>query len=234
VSDEPQAAPPELVADTVLSREALRRKIVEETPSWYSPGGHFLFPSVVGLTIIALCVRSLTHPTIWQLLTLPISFIASNAFEWRAHKYALHRRTRLAAVLYDRHTPVHHRLFVTDEMAVRDPREVRLVLMPAFAIVAVFVLVLPVFALLWTLLSWNTAALFMAASMGYVLLYEWLHLSYHLPTDSFVGGMRLIALLRRHHATHHDPTLMQKWNMNVSIPLWDLVSGSIYRPERDL
>ena len=25
----------------------------------------------------------------------------------------------------------------------------------------------------------------------------------------------------RHHALHHDPKLMQKWNFNVSLPLWE-------------
>ena len=38
-------------------------------------------------------------------------------------------------------------------------------------------------------------------------------------------------MLRRHHALHHDPKLMQKWNFNVSLPLWDLVRGTIAREQ---
>ena len=66
--------------------------------------------------------------------------------------------------------------------------------------------------------------------MAYVLSYEWLHLAYHLPPDSFVGRLPPIRFLRRHHATHHDPRLMMRWNFNITIPLWDLVRGT-YRRE---
>jgi hypothetical protein len=217
--------------ESITPESELRRRIVAETPGWYSPTAHFLFPAVLGVGLIVACGWWVRHPTVPQLMTIPIVFVCSNAFEWRAHKYALHRRTRLAPVLYDRHTPIHHRLFVEEDMAVRDRREYRLVLMPAFGVVAIFVLTAPVMALLWLLLSVNTAALFMATSIGYVLLYEWLHLSYHLPTSSLVGRSRIIARLRRHHARHHDPRLMQRWNMNVSIPLWDWVRGTIHRDQ---
>ena len=26
---------------------------------------------------------------------------------------------------------------------------------------------------------------------------------------------------------HHDPKLMQRWNMNVTVPLWDWVRGTV-------
>jgi sterol desaturase/sphingolipid hydroxylase (fatty acid hydroxylase superfamily) len=38
-----------------------------------------------------------------------------------------------------------------------------------------------------------------------------------------------VRALRRHHAVHHDPELMQRWNFNVTVPLWDLVRGTIHR-----
>ena len=69
--------------------------------------------------------------------------------------------------------------------------------------------------------------------MGYVVSYEWLHLSYHLPPESFIGRLWLVRVLKKHHATHHDPQLMQKWNFNVTIPLWDLVRGTIYRAPKE-
>jgi len=67
------------------------------------------------------------------------------------------------------------------------------------------------------------------ATMFYVISYEWMHLSYHLPRNSFVGRRWIVRLLRRHHATHHHPPLMQAWNFNVTIPLWDLVRRTIYK-----
>ncbi len=65
--------------------------------------------------------------------------------------------------------------------------------------------------------------------MGYVVSYEWMHLSYHLPPESFVGRLALVRFMRRHHAIHHDPRIMQKWNFNVSVPLWDVVRRTYVR-----
>jgi len=51
--------------------------------------------------------------------------------------------------------------------------------------------------------------------------YELSHLSYHLPETTWIGRRRVIRWLREHHARHHDPRLMQKWNFNVTIPVFD-------------
>jgi hypothetical protein len=53
-----------------------------------------------------------------------------NATEWRAHRDLLHKRLPPLGALYDRHTPQHHLIFVDGAMALRDPREFRLVLIP--------------------------------------------------------------------------------------------------------
>src|SRR5262245_26323372 len=167
----------------------------------------------------------------WELVTVPLVWAFSNAAEWHIHKNVLHRRTRYAPVLYDRHTPYHHRIFVEGDMAMRSTREFRVVLIPAYGILVLFVTLLPFVAATWLVAGRNPALLFMATSMGYVLFYEWLHLAYHAPAGSAIGRARLIARLRRHHATHHDPALMQRWNFNVTLPLWDWVSGTFYRVE---
>ena len=213
-------------------REQLRAEMLSKIPSWYSPTAHALVPSLIGLALVALGVHFFVHDVrLWQFSAIPLLFVMSNAVEWRAHKNALHRRTPGLEPLYDRHTPIHHRLYITNDMAVRDRREYRIVLMPAFAIVVVACTQIPIVALLALALGRNFAVIAFATSMGYVVLYEWLHLSYHMPPDSFVGRRKIIQVLRRHHATHHAPELMQKWNMNVSIPLWDWVRGTIYRDE---
>lgn len=74
--------------------------------------------------------------------------------------------------LYDRHTPIHHRVYIHDDMELPDWRELALILIPLF----------------------------------YVVSYELLHMSYHLPRTSRVG---------------RNP--VQRWNMNVTVPLWDIV-----------
>ncbi len=167
---------------------------------------------------------------LWEWLLVPIVYVMSNAVEHRAHRLALHRRTPGLTILYDRHTPMHHRVFIAKDMCIRDARECALVLLPWFGIVAIFVLTAPITVALW-FTERNLACLFVATTMFYVLSYEWLHLAYHLPETSLVGRNSVIRALRRHHATHHHPPLMQKWNFNVTVPLWDWVRGTIY-PEK--
>src|SRR5436189_119387 len=65
--------------------------------------------------------------------------------------------------------------------------------------------------------------LFLVTAAIYVVGYEVSHMSYHLPPDSFIGRLWLVQWLREHHRQHHHARLMQKWNFNVTIPLFDWI-----------
>jgi hypothetical protein len=211
-------------------RDELRARLIAEIPGWYRPWLHLAFPSLIGIAVIVASASLLRNVRPLDLVTIPATFLLLNAGEWRIHRDMLHRRTPPLGVLYDRHTPQHHMIFVTDDMAIRATREFRLVLIPAYGIIAAGVGALPIPAALWLGFGLrNPALLFMAVTMAYVVGYEWLHLSYHAPSSSFIGRLKLIQRLRRHHAIHHSPELMQKWNFNVTIPLWDWVRRTIYR-----
>ncbi len=217
---------------SLARRDELRARLVGALPRWYSPWLHLVVPSLFGIGVLVACLLLLRDVRPVELLTVPATWLIINAGEWRIHRDLLHKRTPPLTVLYDRHTPEHHMVFVTEDMAIRDWREFYLVLIPAYGIVAAAFGALPFPLLLWLGLGWHNAALlFMASTMVYVVLYEWLHLSYHLPADSVIGRLRIIQILRRHHAVHHAPELMQKWNFNVTIPLWDWVRRTIYRDE---
>jgi hypothetical protein len=211
-------------------RDELRARLVGEIPRWYNPWLHLAFPSLVGLSVIVASLLLLRGLRPLELLAVPLTFLLLNAGEWRIHRDMLHRRTPPLTVLYDRHTPQHHMIFVTDDMSIRSTREFYLVLIPAYGIVAAGFGALPIPAALWLGFGLrNPALLFMAVTMAYVVAYEWLHLAYHAPAESFVGRLAMIRRLRRHHAVHHAPELMQKWNFNVTIPLWDWVRRTTYR-----
>jgi hypothetical protein len=216
------AKPPE-------GREEVRASALAEIPGWYSPLAHLALPALFGIAVISYCIHTIHHLRLLELITVPLAFLLANALEWRAHKELLHHRTRFAEVLYDRHTPIHHRIYTTENMAMRDRREFRLVLLPAFGIGAILFTLLPLVAALLAMQLPNVAALLMVTSTAYVLLYEWLHLCYHLPQGHVLARGRIILRLRRHHATHHDPRLMQRYNMNVTIPIWDFVQGTVYK-----
>ena len=215
----------------LAKRDRLRAAAVAATPWWYSEWGHLAFPSVVGLGLIAASIALLDRLTPRELLTVPIVLVLSNLNEWHIHRNILHQRTWPLEVLFWRHTPEHHVIFVRDDMAMRSTREFRLVLIPFYGILALFVALLPITATLWFFVSHNVALLWVACTMGYVVAYEWLHLSYHLPESHPIGRNALIRVLRRHHAMHHTPELMQRWNFNVTVPLADWLLGTVYHEE---
>jgi len=197
---------------------------------FYSPWLHLAAPSLTGFVIIASCA-SLIHqmrPIDW-LFALGV-FLFSNTVEWHNHKDLLHHRFWPLGVLYDRHTPLHHRVYVKGAMAMKDPREFRLVLLPAYGIAALLLVTAPPAALIYWAGYRNFGALYLLVTTAYTVLYEWLHLSYHLPDSALHGPLRVLRSLRQHHETHHDPRLMQRWNFNVTVPFWDLVRGTIWKP----
>jgi hypothetical protein len=214
---------------TPEQRDELRAKVNAAAPPSYRPALHLLIPMTIGAAMIAAALLTLRRFEPWQLAIVPLALVVLNAGEWRVHRDLLHKRTWPLEFLYDRHTPEHHMIFVTEDMALRSSREFRLVLIPAWGVVVSFVSALPIPAVLAAFGQWNMGVFWLVTTMLYVLSYEWLHLSFHLPTDTFLGRRKLIAILRRHHAIHHDPTLMQKWNFNVVVPLWDVVRGTVWR-----
>ncbi len=131
------------------------------------------------------------------------------------------------AVLYDRHTPMHHRIYRYGDMQVRSSRELRLVLIPAMGVIGIVIAAAPAAALTGWLFGSNVGWLFLMTASSYVVGYELSHLAYHLPEDGFIGRRWLVRVMREHHALHHDPTLMQKWNFNVTVPLADWLFRSI-------
>jgi hypothetical protein len=208
------------------ARSKARARLHNAIPERYSPWLHLAASTGVGVVALAVGVWGLHAPRAVEFLTIPIVFLLSNLFEWRAHKDLLHHRTKPFHILYDRHTPEHHMVFGYDDMAVREWKELRLVLIPAFGVMGIVVMMIPIAYALAKLLTPNVGWLFLITSALYVVGYELSHLSYHLPPDSFIGRLKLVRVLREQHRRHHHPRLMQKWNFNVTIPIGDWLHGT--------
>jgi hypothetical protein len=215
---------------THASRAEFRAELLDRVPRWYSPAAHLVFPAVGAIGIAAFAISRIHDLRLWQLAFVPVFLVLGNALEWHAHRGLLHRRTRFLEMLYVHHTPQHHALFVSDAMAIHSARELRFVLLPEYGILAILASTTPVVLLFVAIGQPNLAALWVASAVAYLLSYEWLHLAYHLPESSWIGRLRVIQRLRRHHQLHHVPVLMQRWNFNVTVPLWDVVRGTVYDP----
>jgi hypothetical protein len=217
---------------TRTSRAALRAELMSRVPRSYSPGLHLLLPALIGIGAAALALSRIRDLRAWQLAFVPAFLVFGNAVEWWVHRRVLHRRTRPVEVFYVRHTPQHHAVYVADDMAIGSWRELKLVLLPAYAILGYLALTSPLTAAFALAGQPNLAALWVASVVAYLLAYEWLHLAYHLPETSRIGRARAIRALRRHHQLHHAPHLMNRWNFNVTVPLWDWVRGTLHPVRR--
>jgi len=189
----------------------------EQVGPLYSGLLHFGFVNALALSVIAYAAMQLQHPR-WALLTVPITFLYANLVEWLAHRGPMHKPRRFLQLVYQRHTLMHHNFFTHDAMQLESTRDFKMVLFPPVLLLFFFGLfALPIGLLLKALAGTNVAALFVITAMAYYLLYEWMHLGYHLG---------LFGSLRLHHQAHHDPRNMSKTNFNITFPICDRLFGT--------
>ncbi len=203
-----------------------RQAIVDEIPSRYSPTLHISLTVGSGLAVLILAMFMIRELSFYELLTVPVMWLLANLGEWYAHKYILHRRVPGMTILYDQHTPRHHVVYPHDEMAIESRRELHLVLIPPFGVAMITLSASPFAAAFGYFWSANAGWLVLVAVALYMVSYEVTHLLYHLPEDHFITRSRAVRFLREHHRRHHDPRLMQRWNFNVTVPLWDVILGT--------
>jgi len=219
--------PPALSSFSARARDRARTRALSEVPRFYSPYLHLSATTGVGVLTLVVSLLSLHRVRAIEMLLVPATLLLSNAVEWCAHKRVLHRRVWPIGILFDRHTPIHHKIYQYDSMAMRSNMEFREVLIPAAGVAAVVALSAPIAYAVARLLTPNCGWIALATAGIYVLTYELSHLSYHMPEDSFVGRWSLVRVLREHHRRHHHPALMQKWNFNVTIPIFDWLLGTL-------
>jgi len=196
----------------------------------YSGVAHFLFTTFASLGAIGFAAWGVRSPSALEWLTVPLTFLFANFAEYSGHKRQMHRPRPPFEAIYRRHTVEHHHYFTHEAMAYESPRDFKMVLFPPILIIFFFGLfAVPTGALLWLVATPNVARLFVVTAVGYYLMYEWLHFSYHLAPDGVVGRLWILRALRRHHTTHHDLALMGKWNFNLTVPICDLLFGTYRR-----
>lgn len=211
-------------------REARRAEFVQKwVPVGYRPWLHLILPSLVGLATLSAAIWLIRDLRAVELWAIPITYISALGFEWRVHKDVLHRRLPGLAELYERHERTHHVIYTADDMAMRSQNEWMLVLMPWFAIVLIVAMLLPVTALVTWISTRNCAMLSLCTAVLFFLQYEWMHLSFHLPAEHPIARVRLIRYMSALHRSHHDPRNMKRWNFNITIPLFDLLHGTLNR-----
>jgi hypothetical protein len=225
------AEPSEVIPSQVAAFRAEYR--AREIGPHYTGWGHFALTSLSSLAVIALAISRAgdVRPVEW--LAVPATFLFANLAEYFGHRGPMHHPRRGLALLFERHTRQHHRFYTHEAMRYESARDLKMVLFPPVMLLFFLgVLATPVGALLFYAASPNVAWLFVATATSYFLSYEWLHTAYHLDERSWVGRLPFMGALRRHHTTHHDQTLMTKYNFNITFPIADALFGTMRRGPR--
>lgn len=160
--------------------------------------------------------------------TVLLTAAFANALEYGLHRWPMHRRTSWATLAYERHTLMHHRLFdgPDRDLVVPHHRDWFFILFPPWALPMVILGTAAVGGLVALIAGGAVGRWFAAAGLAYFSLYEALHLAYHLPFSE----RGVLAWLRAHHARHHQRGTCATHNFNVTVPLFDVLLGTRWRP----
>ncbi|ANK81944.1 MAG: hypothetical protein TEF_14910 [Rhizobiales bacterium NRL2] len=215
---------------TLAEQQAFRAEFRHTIPAGYSGVRHGLTALGIGLAFIALFLWALDAPLAWtDLAMIAVGIVGWNFVEWWVHARVLHqpRKNRIARALYQRHTHTHHRFFTRELARYEGTRDLKIVFFPVFALPATLLLSTPVAGLAWLAISANAALLLLATVAAMYILFEVMHFCAHMPDNAFVRHAPLIAMMRRHHIAHHEPSRMMRANMNFTFPLFDWLFGAV-------
>jgi len=213
---------PESVANF---RAACRAKI----PRYYSGLAHFCFTSSLSLTVIVYVLWLARSATLFELITIPIAFLYANGVEYLIHRNPMHHPMKFVSIMFERHSLIHHRFFTDTAMSFEEQKDYQLVLFPPAMFLGFLAGALPPAILLGFLISKTAGLLFIAVGMAYYLTYEWLHFSFHVDENTFIGRLAVVKRLRRHHTIHHNPKFMNRYNFNITFPICDYLFRTYYR-----
>jgi len=200
----------------------------ERVAGWYNGWLHVVVIFVVGFTAIYVYLANVTNVQWWELLVIPVVFLADNYFEWALHRHVMHRPSNMPMLraIYNRHTLQHHQFFTDEEMRFADQADFRVTFFPPYALVGFTLGAIPIAIVAGLLISPNVAWLGIATTTGFYLTYEFMHFCCHIEDNWFVRNMPLVNTIRRHHAAHHNQGLMMERNMNVTFPIMDYFFGT--------
>lgn len=201
-----------------------RDTIIKNIPISYNETAHISIPTLIGILIVSISVFFISNFSWYMLLASAVTVFISFGFEWYVHKNILHKPFRFLEFINTRHI-AHHKVYTNKNMTMLSKKERYLILMPAYAILAVLAFIFPNVLLFSFLFGKDIALTILITMIVFFLSYEWLHYSYHLSENSFVGRMNFIKFMRKHHQRHHNPRLIQ-YNFNVTLPIFDWIMGT--------
>jgi hypothetical protein len=111
-------------------RQEYRSRIL----GWYDGYLHVVIIYAMGAAAFYIYVAHIHNVTALEWLTVPLTFLFTNGFEWAVHKFIMHRPVDIKGLraIYERHTLNHHQFFTDEEMRFRDPKDWRVTVLCRF------------------------------------------------------------------------------------------------------
>lgn len=219
----------EMIQDTEAFRTRYRAGIGRR----YNARLHGGFVLAFGALVLGLLIGRIEDVSGWQWLAIPVGVVVFNWGEYTVHRHMGHRKHRLSALFYKRHTGDHHSFFVESKMRFEQARDWRVILFPAWLIVLYSAIGIASAYLILVQFDRNAAALFSATLLAGYLSYEIFHACEHLPGDHWLAKLPWIRHMRRLHRLHHRTDLMQSRNFNIVFPLMDWLHGTLHWEPED-
>ena len=144
-------------------------------------------------------------------------------FEWYWHKFWMHE-VRSPKEAFRGHAIVHHGLYKGDDSYfVPEDEHPQHILLKPYALPAIVLVHLPI---VYLINKWipHTAIGAVAATIGYFVVYEYMHWNMHVPRKHFVERFKWFQFLRNHHHLHHKHPMK---NFCVLLPLADACMGTM-------
>ena len=219
----------ELASTPMSDRQRRYRETYRErVAGWYNGWLHVFIIYVIGFTALYIYLANLRDLRAWELLIVPVTFLGANFFEWWIHRYVMHRPSQVKAfrAIYNRHTLMHHQFFTDSEMRFADHHDWRVTFFPPYALATFTLMSIPLAIAAGAIISPNVGWLLIATTTSMYLIYEFMHFCCHVDENWFVRHMPTVNTIRRHHAAHHDQSIMMERNMNLTFPIMDWLFGT--------
>jgi hypothetical protein len=209
-------------------QKAFRQEYRSRIMGWYDGYLHIAIIYAMGAAAFTIYLQHIHAVSPLEWLTIPVTFLFTNLFEWAVHRFVMHRPVNIKGLraIYERHTLNHHQFFTDEEMRFRDHKDWRVTVFPPYALVVFILMSIPGGLVLGWLLSPNVGWLFMCTTTGMYLIYEFMHFCCHVDENWFVRTCPFVNTLRRHHTAHHNARLMMETNMNLTFPIADWLFGT--------
>ena len=126
-------------------QKAFRQEYRSRIIGWYDGYVHVAIIYAMGAAAFYIYVEHINNVTALEWLTVPLTFLFTNLFEWAVHKFVMHRPVNIKGLrsVYERHTLNHHQFFTDEEMRFRDHKDWRVTVFPPYALVVFILMSIP-------------------------------------------------------------------------------------------